>query len=210
MVYPATKANLETDASNSLDANTEHPQRHNDTAATVNAHEGYGPVLSWATLVDSSAIANTVTETAFSVTHVFAAGELNIAQVLVKIKASGLFSTTGTPTLKLKPRIGTQSLGGVTKTTASGASNFIWTLESEFIVRSIGASGVILPHDYRYGLNTSIGGGISMSTDGATPLTIDLTGALTLDITATWGTASASNTLLLRGLSGQIFYPPPT
>jgi hypothetical protein len=66
----------------------------------------------------------------------------------IGIKASGIVSSTGTPTFTLGVRLGAagsitaaQILASAALTTVSGAANGAWEFEGEFFLTSLGASG---------------------------------------------------------------------
>lgn len=154
-----------------------------------------------ASSIASATVANTVTETSIIGTLKtgdslqFGANTLAVGNT-IRVTVRGIISNTGTPTLNLIIKLGATTIvscGAIT--TPSGLSNTGFYVTADLTVRSIGASGTIA------------GAGMAMCGSGsaspidmlmptpATPVTIDTTGALTLDVTATWGTASASNTI---------------
>jgi hypothetical protein len=134
------------------------------------------------------------------------------------VKASGVFSNTGTPTLIFQLRLGSTSgsstLSGTSLgvsaaiTTANGVTNKYWELNFDFIttVSGIGSN------------NTTIsGGGIVLSPGGfASPFTYPLepttpdTGTWTqtfdggvtqfLNLSVTWSASSASNSITMKKL----------
>lgn len=122
------------------------------------------------------------------------------------IRAAGYLSDTGTPTLNVKATLGGStvcSTGAITL--ASGVSNVGWVLEVTITFRTLGASGTV------------VATGLFHYNDGTqkhliktTTTTADTTGSLQLDFTATWGTASASNTITAQTVGFFIFKPSPT
>ena len=130
------------------------------------------------------------------------------------VRAAGVFSTTGTPTLtfqlRLGPTAGSAYLSGTSIgvsaaiTTSSGVTNKPWFLEYHVVGRTpgIGTTNATLSG---YGLIWSGGGFASPFfyhfPDGAT-WTYTLDGGLTqyFQISCTWSASSASNTITLKDL----------
>lgn len=122
-----------------------------------------------------------------------------------EIQACGRYSNTGTPTLTLGLYSGTvgQAIGSgvalcVTSalTTVSAAANRTWEIHGRFSVRSVGASGTVFGRAKVSNVTT---GATDLAPASApTTATIDTTVARYMTIGATWGTASASNTLTVQ------------
>lgn len=110
---------------------------------------------------------------------------------VLRIKAAGMVSNTGTPNLTITAKHGatvTGSTGGVA--TEVGLSNTGWTCEVIHVCRTVGGSGTVMSQGvFNYGANTQV----VMANSGA--ITIDTTTTQALNLTATWGTQSASNTI---------------
>jgi hypothetical protein len=132
-----------------------------------------------------------------------------------QIRAGGIYSNTGTPTLIWTPRWGTSptvatniSLGAsATWTTITGTTNLPWVVDFDFDIRTMGIGAT-------QGTGVGFGAvemGIPVTSSqfiaglyiGGTTATIDTTGTsgtagcgLTLNIT--WSAASASNTLTTK------------
>jgi len=124
----------------------------------------------------------------------------------VRITVRGTIANTGTPTLDLKFKLGSTtiaSLGATTLSTITGTGNFVATLY--VTCRTTGASGAVRAN-----------GEMLYFTTATTPQTIQLadtntssvntTTTQTLDVTATWGTASASNTITGTIATVEIIY----
>jgi hypothetical protein len=130
---------------------------------------------------------------------VLPANLLDVGQVL-RLRAFGTFSNTGTPTLLLGFYYG--AVAGVALaatsaiTTTTGATNWQWSMEYEGRVRSTGTGGTIMGAGW-IDLATSL----TAVTHRPIPetalatVTIDTTTAKQITVGATWGTSSASNTL---------------
>lgn len=164
------------------------------------------PAQTWnqvlaAQVADGTAIANTVTETVVYAGYSLPAHELQNGRRL-RFVTHGKYSNTGTPTLRFRVRLGGVSgtviadSGAIT--TPSGVTNQPWRVECVIQQRANGAAGVVIGFGVACGLGSATGVNL-MTAGGATaPATasLDLTAAQSLVLTAEWGTASASNTLL--------------
>lgn len=157
--------------------------------------------ISWTT-TDGTAVANTTTETILFPNFTMPANYMQDGRV-VRMRAFGKLSTTGTPTITFAIRWGGVS-GTLLATTeaitcASGAANTNWSLEAYIQTRSNGSSGsLFVMGDVTVNLtastNTSGVFGVS-GFDAPAAVTVDLTADTALSITADWSAASASNTI---------------
>ena len=139
--------------------------------------------------------ANTVTETSILGTGVgtktlpanfLAAGK----QVRLRMRA--FFTTTASPTLNIKFKIGgttVASTGAITHSSAAGSL----LIDIEFVCRTTGATGTVYVEGYSARFASSGTGYGEMKNTATT--TVDTTAALALDVTATWSVASASNSV---------------
>lgn len=148
------------------------------------------------TLADSAAETTLVSSTGTGALSImkdsFAVGKT------FRITAMGIYSNTGTPTLQLKVKLGAVTvLDSGAITTVTGASNRVFTLEGVITVYALGATGTVRGQ----GTITETGGttkvyGMATTAAGDVPTTANQA----LNITATWGAASASNTITLTNL----------
>lgn len=119
---------------------------------------------------------------------------------ILRIKASGFFSTTGTPTLLLGAYLGGVAgvaLGATGATvTASGAVTLPWDLEYEGIVRATGVSGSIMGNGIVH-LGTSLAAlsVIPIPATAIAAVTRDTTAVQAVTIGAQWGASAAANTI---------------
>lgn len=155
----------------------------------------------WAT-ADGTAVANTVTETKIFPNITIPANYMQDGRV-IRGTAYGKLSTTGTPTLEFRLRwggeAGTVLMLSETLTMGSGVSNVNWELGFTIQTRSNGSSGSLLAmgtlkvHSAAGTVLENVWGVSGF--DAPAAVTCDLTADTALSLTATWGTASASNTL---------------
>lgn len=137
---------------------------------------------------------------------VLPANFLDVGTTLI-LKAFGVFSTTGTPTLKLGFSYGGAN-GGVSLcdtgaiTTGSGVTNVPWRIEATVHIRSLGTSGVAIGQGFcAFGTSVSATNFLPMPNTALATVTIDTTAAKQISAAATWGTPSASNTLTCHGFT---------
>jgi hypothetical protein len=166
----------------------------------------------WWAESSGAAINTTTTETAIFTAKVIPADYFTLGRML-RVRACGQYSTTGTPTMLFGLRYGTAT-GGVLLwktaaiTGASGITAALWDLDLILRVTAAGSAGTI------FAIGTAIlhsgaaptvgsatgapgisGGAVAGQLAPASSAACDLTTATGLTLTATWGTNSASNTL---------------
>ena len=154
----------------------------------------------WWSTVGGTAVANTTTETIVFPNVTIPANYFQGGRTLY-VKAQGEHSTTGTPTLLFHVRWG--GVGGTiigltpTFTTGSGMSHKLWQLDFEIQCRADGASGTLVCIGDVTVQGATVPGQLFCVGGDNTPAatTCDLTADTALSLTATWGTASSSNTL---------------
>lgn len=140
------------------------------------------------TLVASSAITNTTTETAFSVPSITIPANTLVAGRVMQFCYSGEYSVTGTPTIHFRTKFGVINLQVPIFTIDAANSNF--SIEGQLICLSTGVSGKVGGYAQAR-INDLFAGAHSGGT------TIDTTIANTFTITVQWGVASTSNTITL-------------
>lgn len=156
-------------------------------------------------ITSSTAVANTVTETLFNRNHTFPAGTL-FAPLVLRIRAGGQYSTTGTPTLQLRIRIG--GVAGVlvldsgAVTMGNGVTSRAWWIDATVMIRTDGATGTVVGAGM-FGFNTAAAAtsdGTTIHARGASA-TLDTTASQVVGITAQWSAMSSSNTTTLELLT---------
>lgn len=155
-----------------------------------------------------SAVANTTTETSLLTNVPASSGSTRTIEAgitkqgaVYRIHVEGFFGTTGTPTIQFKFKLGSTLVADSTAFTTPNNSNGVWSIDVDFLIYAIGASGQVRAH---------LNGDLTPGSSGAqTPVvfrgtgqpTIDFTANQTIDLTVQWGTANASNTITVTGLS---------
>lgn len=152
--------------------------------------------------VDGTAVANTTTEAVVHPTFTVPANYMQDGRLL-RLRAFGKLSTTGTPTITFAIRWG-GAAGTLLATTealtmGSGVANVNWDAEVYIQVRSNGATGTLLVMG-NVRVHTSSTANVMnvfgvSGFDAPAAVTVDLTVDTSLALTADWSAASASNTL---------------
>lgn len=165
------------------------------------SRQSWNETLAVAT-ADGTAVHTTTTETIIFPNVTIPANYMADGRVL-RLRAFGKLSTTGTPTITFAIRWGGVS-GTVLATSeaitcASGAANTAWSIEAFIQTRSNGSSGSLLVMgDVAVNLtaSTQTSGVFGVSGfDAPAAVTVDLTADTALSLTADWSASSASNTL---------------
>lgn len=151
---------------------------------------------------DGTAVANTTTETAVHPTLTIPANYMQDGRLL-RMRAFGKLSTTGTPTITFAIRWG-GAAGTLLATTealtmGSGVANVNWDIEAYLQVRTNGATGTLLVMGNAR-VHTSSSANVMnifgvSGFDAPAAVTVDLTVDTSLALTADWSAASSSNTL---------------
>ena len=161
-----------------------------------------GGPLRLALLTPSAAIANTAAETAFNKVYTIPANTLWAGGSVVRVRAAGRYSTTGTPNLTLKIRLGGNIISGVLSLTANNASSYGWSAEADAIVLTSGAGGTA-----RGGFAvTNVLGVASYGPVYSVSFALNTTIARDVDITAQWGAADPANTITLETMTVEILH----
>lgn len=153
-----------------------------------------------ATAVANKTIANTGTETTLFGTLEAAATKTLPANFLqigksIRITICGIYSTTAAPTLDIKVKLGsTIILDTTVDTAATTVTNQQFELTAIITCQTIGGTGTVIGQGVFVNNSTSITASSWAMTNTATT-TIDTTTTQVIDVTATWGTASTSNTI---------------
>jgi hypothetical protein len=158
----------------------------------------YPVVTNMFTSVGSVVYQNSTTETslfgsaAAGATRTIEAGMARVGQVY-QIVIDGTFTTTASPTLRLRVKLGSTTIADTTALALAPTSGF-YKIVVNLHVTAIGAAGTAnvqhLSFQYISG-SPGTGNVQGFSINGAQ--TIDFTASQVIDVTAQWGAASASN-----------------
>jgi len=144
-------------------------------------------------------VANTTTETTL-----IGAGEGSVTLPAdffivgrsIKLYACGVHSSTGNPTITVRVKYGSTTIGTITGTSGNG-SNDTWTLQGIYTLRTAGSSGTLMGQSEFFEVHPN---GLRVGTDATTTTTINTTASNALNITVQWGTASSGNTISATNL----------
>lgn len=126
---------------------------------------------------------------------------------ILRVRAFGVFSNTGTPTLKLGVALagagGTVLAETTAITTVTAAANWPWELECMIVCRSIGTAGTVFPHGrvLMPASLTAFQDAYPLPATAMAAVTVDTTVAKSVDIVGTWGTSNVANTCTCHGVS---------
>ena len=170
------------------------------------------PGMSWSALLNSNtgpgaAVANTTSLTKLTPDPPFVlpANFVYSVGTAFTIKAFGVLSTTGTPTMILGVYYG--GVGGTAlavntaATQGSGVTNVPWRLEYDLIFRSNGATAAAMGSGFvKFGSSVSaFSDEVPIPNVALATVAVDTTAAKEIAIGATWSAASSSNTITLHG-----------
>ncbi len=145
---------------------------------------------------------NTLTDISAAPNYTLGANRL-VAGSVLEFTAFGVFSTTGTPTLRIGVYYGAVAglaLVPYTATTGSGVTDVPWRLEVTMIVRTVGASGTaICQGKWNIGTTSSAWGTVPLPGTTLATVTLDTTTAKALTVGAIWGAADPANTVTCHG-----------
>lgn len=148
----------------------------------------------------TATVANSVAETSIIGTGVGTKtlpANFFVAGKTVRLHLRGVVSETGTPTLQIKVKYGaTVLLDSTALALVAGIpANANWECVADITCRTTGATGTVqCSGNFNY-QTASISSAADHHWLPANLATIDTTASSALDVTATWGTASASNTI---------------
>lgn len=167
-------------------------------------NKGVAPLVVYTNEAASTAISNTVTETAFSTSYTIPANSLEPG-TLIRIKWQGIATATNaTDTLTIKVYV-----GGITGTllfthaATDVANNDVFSGEYNLVVRTIGSSGTVVG----FGAGKSIAAAEGTATykdDILASTTLDTTASKAIAVSAQWSVANAGNSVRLDVLSVEI------
>ena len=165
------------------------------------SRQAWNETLAWTTS-DATAVHTTTTETILFPNVTVPANYMQDGRIL-RLKAFGKLSTTGTPTMTFAIRWG--GVSGTTLATTeaitmgSGVANVNWSIEALIQTRSNGATGslIVFGEAMVHTSATAVASnvfGVS-GYDAPAAVTVDLTADTALSLTGDWSASSASNTI---------------
>jgi hypothetical protein len=150
------------------------------------------------TQTNTVTVANTVTETALTGTGV---GTLTLPANFFTIGKSlnlvvrGFMSDTGTPTLRIRVKLGSTTIGDTGAVALVGTiNNEVFEVSYSLTCRTTGATGTVIGQGhFEFDNSTNSGLFEGMPSTGTT--TIDTTATQAISVTAEWGTADPADTI---------------
>ena len=150
-----------------------------------------------------TAVANTTTETSLFTGATASSGStLTIvggsarAGTVYRMRLYGTFTTTGTPTIRFKVKLGSTIIADSTAFTSPNNAGGLFFIDVHVYINAIGAAGLARA-DFEGRLTTVVQGSTTptffLAANGEP--SVDFTANQTIDVTAQWGTASASNSV---------------
>jgi hypothetical protein len=172
---------------------------------STSAGISFGNSLKYVQRTASTAIVNTASETAFdrSYTIPIASSMQNcLGQVGTRLRVSfgGIYSTTGTPTITVKVKLGTAIIGQWAVTAANNASAAGFTGSVEYVQGTVGVGGTGFAAMQTFNIQGA------SATDTVRGISNDTTVVEAVTITWEWGAAHASNTATLYGFNVDLEY----
>jgi len=110
----------------------------------------------------------------------------------IKLRMSGVYSSTGSPTITVKVKIGGSTFLTTGAATSGSGTNNVFEISANITCRSVGATGTIFAQGY---YSEEHAGGVLADMPNTAVTTIDTTGTLAINITVQWGTMAAGNTI---------------
>lgn len=128
-----------------------------------------------------------------------------VAGRTVRLVQKGVISTTGTPTLVMKIKLGSVVLTQTaTVTLPNNMTNYSYTLEADYVCRAAGSSGTFVGEGKMLIDNVTVP--FILGFPGVSTVTVDTTTSQVLDLSATFGTANSSNTIGSKSCTLEALY----
>jgi len=147
-------------------------------------------------------VANTVTETTILGTGkgfplgtpTLDIGDLTVGKN-VQVKVRGIISDTGTPTIRVRVKLGATTIGDTGAIALTGTvTNEEFAVDYMLTCRTTGVTGTVIGSGtFQFDNSASAGLTFGMPSTGTT--TIDTTAALAVNVTVEWGAADPANTI---------------
>jgi hypothetical protein len=158
---------------------------------------------------NGTSISNTTTETslftgaaASSGSTLTIEGGIAAAGTMYRLRMDVPFSTTGTPTARIRIKLGSSTIADTTAFTTATVANGRMFIAADIFIDSVGASGSVRTEITGYMMPVATGTGTPLFFVGSVgAVTVDFTVSQTIDATYQWGTASPSNNATLQRAS---------
>lgn len=148
---------------------------------------------------DSNAVDDTSSEENFSLNQTITSNMFKVGNTL-KVVASGVFTSSGGPTLQFRVKFGSTNLVVFTAQTGqTGVSDVPFIITAYIPIRSLGTSGTVMPFG-ELNIKTAAGTGTVEPIVSVSAVTVDTTVAQTLQVSLQWSVAAAGNTATLKSL----------
>jgi hypothetical protein len=147
----------------------------------------------------TTTVDNTTTETSVinSGAGGTVAGNRAVVGDTVRWDTSGMYTTTGTPSLRHKVKLGSTAICDTGGVTMPNTSSTFWRFSGIGTYTAVGASAVVEAYG-KFEYSDGAGGYITVPVFAAPSAAFDSTADQLLDVTAKWGTASPSNSVDCR------------
>jgi len=178
------------------------PAANNDTSVRVKLAPLIEPPLVYSADAASSSVLNTTTETPFNKSVTIPANRLKKGDV-IRVRAQGIVSNqNATDTLTIQLKIGgTAGVQVATTGAVDPATNDIWYIEADLVIRTVGAGGTFVAAGLQ-ALGTP--GTVTAKPFLKASSSIDTTITQDLIVSATWSAASASDVVRLDVLDVEL------
>lgn len=154
-----------------------------------------------ATQTATGTCANTVTETQINSTvngTLTLPSSFFVAGKTIRVKGAGFHSSTGSPTLNLRVKLGSTTVCATGAHTHHNATNAYFEFEVMITCRTTGASGTVFGQGSFFDTADVVPMGNTATT------TINTTTTQAITVTAQWSAASASNTISMTNMTVEV------
>lgn len=152
------------------------------------------------TQTSSATVANTVTETTIigsGVGSVTLPANFFVAGKTIRLRGYGFHSTTGSPTVRLRIKLGSTTILDTTAINSHVATDAQVDWEGIITCRTTGATGTVIGQGFYQEFQNP---DVSIGMVNTTTTTIDTTSSLAVNATIEWGTADVGNTITVTNL----------
>jgi hypothetical protein len=127
-----------------------------------------------------------------------------VAGKTIRIKGRGVHSTSGTPNLQIKVKLGSTIILDTGSVSSSASSNDWFSFEADITCRTAGASGTIMAQGQYTEQATGSNTYDLFAMKNTSTVVLDTTVAQLLDVTGQWAVASSSNSISLTNFTAEV------